>query len=309
MIEYIGAKAQAGRLAFLPGKRPRLVAVSYQAAHVWELGRPEPVATLSLSGEHPGSAAPLGSADGRWLVLLPGGRPTLYDLTSDAPPVVLGESAAVAARLVGRPERLCVVRLIRPEANAGLTYEVWPLPARDGAVDPRAVKTRVLPTPSEPWLKVDGPGWESYDLSEDGNRFVMYYREEVLHVWDIKCGAASRSTRLKGLPKGLVFSPDGSKLVIDVGTIYVHDGTTLDVLVKWTAKYSYAPGLAWSPDSRLLARTDDTRTVRLYDASTGREVSALGTKRGRLTSVAFAPDGLTFAAGAVDGTVRVWDVE
>jgi WD40 repeat protein len=37
-------------------------------------------------------------------------------------------------------------------------------------------------------------------------------------------------------------------------------------------------------------------------------VVALRAGRVRLTSVAFAPDGLTFATGTLDGRVRVWDV-
>ena len=51
------------------------------------------------------------------------------------------------------------------------------------------------------------------------------------------------------------------------------------------------PGLAWSPDGRLLARTDNSTTVRVYEVATGRQVMAVGGKRGRLRCVAFSPAG------------------
>jgi WD40 repeat protein len=66
--------------------------------------------------------------------------------------------------------------------------------------------------------------------------------------------------------------------------------------------------VAWSPDGRLLARADRSTTARVYETAAGREVASLKAKRGILTCVAFAPDGLTFATGTIDGRVRVWDV-
>jgi WD40 repeat protein len=91
--------------------------------------------------------------------------------------------------------------------------------------------------------------------------------------------------------------------------VYVHDAATFGVLARWKAKYCYGPCLAWSPDGRLLARTDRSTSVRVYDTAAGREVQAVGAKRGVLYSAAFSPDGLTLATGSYNGHVRVWDVE
>jgi WD40 repeat protein len=121
------------------------------------------------------------------------------------------------------------------------------------------------------------------------------------------------TTTPRGHPRVILFSPDGKFLAVDGGsTVYVHDASTLELLVEWKAPRSreiIESCLSWSPDSRLLARTDGSTTVRIYEAATGREVMAIGKKPGSLTCVAFSPDGLTLATGTSHGPVRVWDVE
>jgi WD40 repeat protein len=146
-------------------------------------------------------------------------------------------------------------------------------------------------------------------LSADGRRVALSPGARAVHVWDTGRGRSVGAVLVRRHPCGLSLSPDGTRLAIDAGTtIYVHDAETLVPLVSWKAKYSYVPRLAWSPDVRLLARTDRSTTSRLYDVETGRQVAALGAKPGVLTSVAFAPDGLTFGTGTLNGRVRVWDV-
>ncbi len=124
--------------------------------------------------------------------------------------------------------------------------------------------------------------------------------------------ATSRLAKIehRGFPRQMKLSPDGSKLLIDAGTtIYIHDTTTLELRTKWVAKYSYSPGLAWSPDGRLVGRTHGTTTARIHDAENGRQVMAVGTKRGRNAGITFSLDGLTFAVGVHGGIVREWEVE
>jgi WD40 repeat protein len=66
---------------------------------------------------------------------------------------------------------------------------------------------------------------------------------------------------------------------------------------------------AFSPDGKLLATTSNDTTVTMWDTATWQPVQQYGWEIGRLRAVAFAPDGLTCAAGSDTGKVVLFDVD
>jgi WD40 repeat protein len=75
------------------------------------------------------------------------------------------------------------------------------------------------------------------------------------------------------------------------------------------AALGYQHDFAFSPDGNTLAVVDAAGAARFLDPASGAVRRAFRWRRGPLYSVAFAPDGLTCAAGAGAGRVLVWDVD
>src|SRR5689334_2355689 len=67
--------------------------------------------------------------------------------------------------------------------------------------------------------------------------------------------------------------------------------------------------VAVSPDSRRIASGSRDRTVKLWDAATGRLLRTLTGHRDAVLSVSFSADGATVYSGSRDGTVKAWVVE
>jgi eukaryotic-like serine/threonine-protein kinase len=66
--------------------------------------------------------------------------------------------------------------------------------------------------------------------------------------------------------------------------------------------------VAFSPDSQVVAAAGADGTVRLWEATTGRQRQILNGHTDWVSCVTFSPDGKTLASASADRTVKLWDV-
>lgn len=132
-------------------------------------------------------------------------------------------------------------------------------------------------------------------------------------VWGARTGRLVKELRIEDQRQGtsVAFSPDGRRLVTSVANEYdFWDTTSWELALHIADSGEYVPArMAFSHDGRIFAGTVLRKTVRLYDAATGRVLADLEAPDSRLVSgLAFSPDDTQLAVCGMRVTLRVWDL-
>ncbi|MEG4204222.1 NACHT domain-containing protein [Microcoleus sp. Pol7_A1] len=77
----------------------------------------------------------------------------------------------------------------------------------------------------------------------------------------------------------------------------------------FTKIFGSVRSVIFSPDGKLLATGDTDGIVRLWEASSGREILTCKGHTNVVESVAFSPDGEILASGSYENTIKLWDVK
>ncbi len=160
----------------------------------------------------------------------------------------------------------------------------------------------------------DVQGIGSLAFSPDGTTLAA--AAAGLDMWDLATGASILARGVSDPIYGASFTPDGTALALarpDRETISIWKVPPGSNQATLSIEYpGYASNALFSPDgSIVVSGTLDLHNVdvlEVRDVATGTLIATLEGHGGHVGSLAFAPDGSTFASGSEDGTALVWDL-
>lgn len=150
----------------------------------------------------------------------------------------------------------------------------------------------------------------------DSNGLLTVYKADG---GDKKPVMGVQASDANGSLLGVLFTADGSRLFTAGGDYTPRlttgpgpDGSsvagTATTALRFPGHAGRVNGVAATRDTKLFVTASEDKTVRVWDAATGKTVRHFQGLLTPATAVAVRPDGKQLAAGTEDGTIRLWDL-
>ena len=161
-------------------------------------------------------------------------------------------------------------------------------------------------------------GYPSGIAFKDDRTLISAGADETLRAWNVATGRQLWQQDV-GSWVVTVALPSHNPHFIAYGGGHQHQ-TNYDIRMRysddgdWRGKMvghtNHVAGLAFKPNSYLLASASNDKTIRIWDVGDNTNLRHVRTLRGHtegVSSVAWSPDGRTLASASSDGTVRLWN--
>jgi RNA polymerase sigma factor (sigma-70 family) len=154
-------------------------------------------------------------------------------------------------------------------------------------------------------------------FSPDGRTIFADSGEDGIAVRDVASGQ-TRVLRMDSHIRSFACSPDGRVLATGSrgpqASLRLTEVATGQSLFAIGGHRGSIDAIAWSPNGRLVATGDDgdrpgtVRSIRLWDAADGRELTVFDRLTSNVSALTFTPDGATLIAGFSNGILLTFDV-
>lgn len=149
-------------------------------------------------------------------------------------------------------------------------------------------------------------------FSPDSERLATGGDDGVVRIWDWRKRVQLKEfALLSGKVFQAAFHPRRPLLAVcgEAHEAVILETESAQTAVRLVGHSLAIEALEFSPDGGLLATASSDGTARVWSVSTGAEVLKIDPDRGRLSSVAFAPDVERLAIGTIDGSLIIWNMK